>query len=97
MRQIEDEQYHTQTKPQLENEHHWLHGPVFKVCIGNRAPHCRTVLQKGQDKTTETFPKKRSIMEHSPGVPQDTKCPRLSSQIPLPMQEMRHLSQEVVT
>ena len=42
-------------------------------CIGNRAPSCRTVLQNGQDKTPKASPKKRSIMEHSPGLPEDTK------------------------
>ena len=51
-------------------------------CICSRAPHCRTVLQKRKEKTPKAFfyywqrnsksPKKRSIMEYSQGVPQDT-------------------------
>ena len=44
-----------------------------KVCIGSRAPHCRTVLQNGQDKTPKASPKKQSIMEYLPGLPQVTK------------------------
>ena len=50
-----------------------------RVCIGSRAPHCRTVLQNGQDKTPEASLKKWTIMEHSPGLPQDTKSLRSCS------------------
>ena len=46
------------------------------MCIGSRAPHCRTVHQNVEDKTTKASPKKRSIMEHSPRLPQDTKSIR---------------------
>ena len=42
-------------------------------CIGSRAPDCRTVLQNWQDKTPKGTHKQRSIMEHSPGLPQDTE------------------------
>ena len=45
----------------------------FQVCIGSRAPHCRTVLQNGQDKTAKASPKKQSIMEYLPALPQNTK------------------------
>ena len=70
----------------------------FKACIGSRAPHCRTVLQNGHDKTQNashkkrsiisqetifhltrsdlSYHKKRSIMEHSPGLSLDTKSLR---------------------
>ena len=51
----------------------------FKLCIGSRAPHCRTVLQNWQDKTQKASPKKRSIMGHSPGLPQNTKSLRSCS------------------
>ena len=50
-----------------------------KVCICSRAPYCRTVLQNGQDKTPKASPKKRSLIEHSPGLPQDTKSFRSCS------------------
>ena len=60
------------------------HNPVKKLaplttwsnclrCIGSRAPHFRTVLQNGQDKTSKASPKKQSIMEYLPGLPHDTK------------------------
>ena len=42
-------------------------------CIGNRAPNGRTLIQNWQDKTPKAFPKKQSIMEYLPGLPQDTK------------------------
>ena len=45
----------------------------LKVSIGSRAPHCRTVIQNGLNKTPETYLKNWSIMEHSPGLRQDTK------------------------
>ena len=51
----------------------------FKVGIGSRAPHCRTVLENGLDKIMKASPKKRSIVEHSPGLPQDTKSLRSCS------------------
>ena len=70
----DDEQCHTQTHPQLESGHHWLHGPgVYGVYRQPRAADCRTVLQNWQDKTPKASHKKRSIVEYSPGLPQDTK------------------------
>ena len=42
-------------------------------CIGSRTPDCRTALQNWQDKKPKASPKKRSIMKHCPGLPQDTK------------------------
>ena len=47
--------------------------------IGGRAPHCRTVLQNWQDKTPKASPKKQSVMEYLPVLPQDTKLLRRSS------------------
>ena len=46
------------------------------MCIGSRAADCKTVLQNWQDKTPKAFPKKQSIMELSPGLPQVTKSLR---------------------
>ena len=43
------------------------------MCIGSRATNARTVLQNWQDKTPKASPKKLSIMEHFPGLPQDSK------------------------
>ena len=59
---------------------HLAAATVATQCIGNRAPHCRKVLQNGQDKTSKASPKKRSIMEHLPGPPQDTKSLRSCSE-----------------
>ena len=42
------------------------------MCIGSRAPNCRTVLQNGQDKTPKASPKKQSTMEYLPAL-QETK------------------------
>ena len=46
---------------------------LIKVCICSRAPHCRTVLKSGQEKTTKASPKKQSIKKYSPGLPRDPK------------------------
>ena len=43
------------------------------MCISSQASDCRAILQNLQDKTPKASPKKRSIMEQSPGLPQDTK------------------------
>ena len=48
-------------------------------CVCSRAPHCRTVLQNWQHKTPKASPKKGSIIEHSPGLPRETKSLRSSS------------------
>ena len=48
----------------------------FYVCIGSRAPHCKTVLHKWQYKTQKASLKKRSIIQCSSGLPQDTKSLR---------------------
>ena len=50
------------------------------VCISCWAPHWRTVLQNGQDKTPKASLKKHSIMEYLPGVLQDTKPLRSCSE-----------------
>ena len=42
---------------------------LIKECICSRAPHCRTALQNGLEKTPKASPKKQSIMEYSPGFP----------------------------
>ena len=42
-------------------------------CVSAAEHYCRTVLQNGQDKTRKASPKKQSIMEYLPGLPQDTK------------------------
>ena len=47
------------------------------VCLGSRAAHFRTVLRNWQEKTTKASSKKLSIMEHSAGLPQDTKSLRI--------------------
>ena len=49
------------------------------MCISSRAPDCRTILQNWQDKTPKASLEKWSIMEHSPGLPQDTKFLRSCS------------------
>ena len=49
------------------------------VCISSRAPHCRTVLQNGQEKTPIASSKKRSLMEDSPELSLDTKSLRSCS------------------
>ena len=46
------------------------------MCVCSREPPCKSVLENGQDKTQKASPKKRYIMEHSPGLPQDTKSLR---------------------
>ena len=51
----------------------------IKVCIGSCAPHCRSVLQNWQDKASKVSPKKQSIMEYSPGLPQETMSLRSCS------------------
>ena len=50
-----------------------------KVCIGSWAADCRTILQNWQDKTPKASPKKRSIVKHSIGLPQDAKSLRSCS------------------
>ena len=67
----------------------------FKVYIGSRAPHCRTVLQNWQDKTPKASPKKRSIMEHSPGLLQDTKSLKNCSRSQAKMILKGHLESNV--
>ena len=37
----------------------------FKVCIGSRAPHCRTVVKSGQNKTTKPSPNEQFITKSS--------------------------------
>ena len=69
---------HSNTPP-VRNRHHDCTVKLFKVCICSRAPYCRTLLQNWQDKTPKASSKKRSIMEHSPGVPQDTNSLRSCS------------------
>ena len=49
------------------------------MCIGSRAPHCRTVFQNWQDKTPKASLDEQSIMEYLPGLPQDTKSLRSCS------------------
>ena len=49
---------------------------LIKVCIGSRAPHCWTELQNGHNKTQKASSTKRSIVEYSTGLPQDTKSLR---------------------
>ena len=49
------------------------------MCNCSRAPHHRTVLQNGQDKTPKASPKKHYIMEYSPELPIDTKSMRSCS------------------
>ena len=61
----------------------------FKVCICSSLlfgfiikpylPDCRTILQSWQDKTQKASNKMRSIMEHSPGLPQESKSLRSCS------------------
>ena len=45
-----------------------------KRCIGSRAPHHTTVLQKLHDKTPKASLHERLIMKKSPGLPQDISC-----------------------
>ena len=40
----------------------------WRCVLYSRAPHCRTVLQNRQDKTTKASPKMQSIMEYSLGL-----------------------------
>ena len=70
---IDDKQCHTQTQPQLETEHYWLHGPVV---LGVYRQLSRTVLQNRQEKIPKASPNKHAIMEHTPVLPQDTKSLR---------------------
>ena len=46
---------------------------TLKVCIGSRVPDYRIILQNWEDKPPKAPPKKQSIMEHLPGLPQNTK------------------------
>ena len=61
------------------------------ICSRARATHCKTVLQNEQDKTLKTSLKKQSIMEHSGGLPKDTKPLRSCSGNRAMMLLKRHL------
>ena len=49
------------------------------MCTSSRAPNGGRVLQNWQDKAPKPSPKKQSIMEYLPGLPQDTKPLRCCS------------------
>ena len=49
------------------------------MCYLQPSTTSRTVLQDGQDKTSKASPKKRSIIEYSPGLNQDYKSLRSCS------------------
>ena len=67
----------------------------FKVSIVSRAPHLRTILQNGQDKSSKASPKKLSIMEYSLGLPQDTKSLRSCTGNQAKMLRKSHLGSNV--
>ena len=53
-----------------------MRGKFVKGVYRQPATTLLTILQNGQDKTPKVCPKKRSSMEHSPGLPQHTKSLR---------------------
>ena len=71
---------HSNTPPVRNGAPLTARSSSIKVCIGSRAPHREQYSKTGRI-TPKASLKKWSIMEHSPGLTQDTKslssCPRV--------------------
>ena len=64
---------HNQTHPQLKKRAPLTTLSSSFMCASAPEHYTGTVLQNGQDNTKKASHKKQSIIEHSPGVPKDTK------------------------
>ena len=70
---------HTPRAPVRNCRNHWLQGPITPVVQGvywQLSTRLQNSIPKRAWQNQKAFPKKRSIMEHSPELPQDRKSSR---------------------